>query len=208
MILPRGLGDGGDDATPLELPRRRAGAQKLPGQVDGDDRVPLLERHLVERGIPLQSGIADRDVQRAEFRDGGGIHPLDLVLAAHIGLQRDGAAPHGLDLMRHLVGRLGVRHVVHHDICARPGQAERHRLPDAGVGAGDDSRLSRQHRMIGCVRQAARIRQSRGGRVFGIGGAHPGVRSVTVACSRYLVRRAPPAPAPSPSAVQQPITIA
>lgn len=47
--------------------------------------VPLLQRHRVERGIALQAGVADDDVQRAELRDGGGEHPLDVLFLADVG---------------------------------------------------------------------------------------------------------------------------
>lgn len=98
------LRDGGNDAAALELPGGGARAKELARQVHPDDGIPLFERHLVERGVPLQAGVADQHVQRAELGDGGGEHPLDVLLLADIGSKRDGAAAHAMDFMRHLLG--------------------------------------------------------------------------------------------------------
>lgn len=86
MSLPAALKHDGNDPAALELPRRGAGAKELTGQIDTDHGVPLLQRHRIERRIPLQPGVADADVQRTKMGDGIGQHLFDFVFIADIGL--------------------------------------------------------------------------------------------------------------------------
>ncbi len=85
-----------DDAAPaalLHAGHRGADGVKRRGQVDGDDRVPFLDRELLDRRHELDAGIVDEHVDRAEglfaerdhFGDfgglghvGGRVHRLDL----------------------------------------------------------------------------------------------------------------------------------
>ena len=104
--------------TVLATPRRLnstsgfSRTQKLASQVDVDDGLPLLKRHLVDRRIALQTRIGDHDMQRAEMRDGLRKHRLDLVLVPDIGLDRQSTAAAGLDGVRDVLGRDRVGDVV------------------------------------------------------------------------------------------------
>ena len=70
-------------------------------EVDPDDGVPILFRHVGEQTVAQDAGIVDQDVETAERLDrhsdhGLGIRPVGHVVAAHRGL----AAGH-LDLRHH-----------------------------------------------------------------------------------------------------------
>ena len=60
---------------------RLADAKKLPGQVDCDDGVPLVERHVDERRVVLHTGIGDENVDAAEMPDKVARHRRNLVSA-------------------------------------------------------------------------------------------------------------------------------
>lgn len=166
------LGDRRDHAPSFELPRGGAGAQKLAGQIDADHGIPLLERHPVERRIPLQPGIADRDVQGSEMRDRIAEHLLDLVLLADVRLQRDRLAAHALDRVRDLFRGFGIDDIVDDDIRAGMSQSKGDGLADAGIGAGDERGLAGEDRLVWDARQSARVRQCGGRWVLGIGFFH------------------------------------
>jgi hypothetical protein len=59
-----------DDAAPQELACSRLGAEKLAGQIDGKDLVPLFQSHVGKSGIALQAGIVDQNVDRAKLAYG------------------------------------------------------------------------------------------------------------------------------------------
>src|SRR5437868_9010696 len=70
--------DGRDDAAAHEFENGFASAQELARQVDGDDGVPLLQAHRMERCVSLQPGIVDEDIDGAEFGDCAPEHFLHL----------------------------------------------------------------------------------------------------------------------------------
>ena len=63
---------------------------------------------------------------------------IDLLLARHIGLHRDGPPAGGLDLGHHGRGGLGIGPVVHADPVAARGTQARRRRADAPAAAGHD----------------------------------------------------------------------
>ncbi len=69
MILPARARDALDDAAALELADRFAGAEELAGQVDPDHRIPLRQRHRLERRVALQAGVVHQDVDGTEDSD-------------------------------------------------------------------------------------------------------------------------------------------
>ncbi len=129
--------------TTYELAHRLARAEELPGQIDANDGIPIVEGHRLDRRIALQAGVGDDDIQGAKDLHHSGEHLDDLVLPAYVGPDRDRAAPHRRDLADHLVGRRLICDKIHRNIRAGPGQAHRHGPSDAGVGAGDQCRLTR-----------------------------------------------------------------
>jgi hypothetical protein len=78
--LASGAGDAFDDAAALELAHGFASAKKLSRQVDRNDPVPLVERHLVNRRVLLETGIRDQDVDGAPLLQHPRERRLDLVL--------------------------------------------------------------------------------------------------------------------------------
>ena len=71
---------------------RRRGSVEDAGEVRVDDLGPLRGRHVGHVGEDADAGVVDEDVEAAEPRDGGGDRALDIVVAAHVGVQRfDGA---------------------------------------------------------------------------------------------------------------------
>ena len=49
-----------------KLAQCRTGAEKLPGQINIQHAVPLLQRHIGKRSIFLQAGVGHQNVQRAK----------------------------------------------------------------------------------------------------------------------------------------------
>src|SRR6266446_7284699 len=142
--LARCPGDALHDATALELAHGLASAEELPAEVHADDRVPLLERHLLEGCVPLEAGVVDEDVHRAEVLDGALEQILDLPLARPVRALGESAASRLRDLADHLdCGVLPVP-IVHHDVGPRGAQREGDGAPDAGACAGDDGFLAVQ----------------------------------------------------------------
>ncbi len=67
------------------------------GQVGVDHLVPGLGRDLVDRPeAAAHPGVGHQDVQAAELLHRGGDQPLDLLQAAHVGLQADHATAAGV----------------------------------------------------------------------------------------------------------------
>ena len=67
-------------AAPLELLHRFAGAEELARQVDADDGAPLVECHFLKLRVLLETGVVDKDIDRAELLEHPGEHIFDLFL--------------------------------------------------------------------------------------------------------------------------------
>jgi hypothetical protein len=143
MILPSARDFGARSAT-QELAYCLAGAQKLPGQIDVDNGLPLRQRHLVKWRVALQPGIGDDDVERAETRARLVEHRDDLRLVRHVGAQRDRPSPACGDPVGDGVSFALAGNVIDDDIGAGHGQRERHGLSDSRIGAGDQRLLPGQ----------------------------------------------------------------
>ena len=133
---------GVDDAAPLA--RLHAGHRGADGverrrQVDGDDRVPLLDREFLDRRDVLDAGIVDQDVARAELLFGRLDHRGDLGRLGHVGRRIERLdAELLLDAGALLLDLGRSAEAVDHDVGAVLGERAGDAEPDAGGGAGDD----------------------------------------------------------------------
>ena len=140
-----------DGTTPRRRNSRTAAprAQKLAGQIDAEDFVPLFQGHVGESGIALQAGIVDENVDRAVLAHGAVEHFLNLVLRRNIGFMRNCIAAGTADFIHHGVRGLVAVNIIHHHISARLAKSDRDALTDAGVGPGNECFLSGQRLVIG-----------------------------------------------------------
>jgi len=74
-------------------------------EVDGDDRVPLGFRHLVEDGVAQDAGVVDDGVDVAISLHGVGEQRMRAVPGGDVGAVGDGLAAAGADGLHHLFGR-------------------------------------------------------------------------------------------------------
>ncbi len=100
-------GDVDDTARPGLFHQRHGGGDGVErrGQVDGDDRVPLFRREILDRGDMLDAGIVDEHVHRAEAFGGGGDQRPAPVGFRHVGLDVN-------DLARMVLGHFGGECVI------------------------------------------------------------------------------------------------
>ena len=128
------------------LDPRRAGHVERPPQVDVDDGVEQLRRHVVERLVAQDAGVVDDDVDPSEGVDGrldDGLATLGRGHAAGVG-DRDAAEVVDLlggGLGRPLAAALAAdrrAQVVDDDLGAARRQQERVLAAEAPAGAGDD----------------------------------------------------------------------
>jgi hypothetical protein len=116
------------------------------GEVDGDDRVPLLDRELVDRRDVLDAGVVDQDIHRAEALDRLAQHRRDRLRLQHVGAvveHRDLVLRRQLRAQRLDLG--GVAEAVEHQIGALRGEAGRDAKADAGSRAGHQRGLAFEH---------------------------------------------------------------
>jgi hypothetical protein len=147
MILPAEQDTAG--CTPRRLNSRTASraqrAEELAGQIDGNDLVPLRERHFVERRVLLQAGVVDQDVDRAELPTHAIEHLPHVVFVGNVAAVGVAiAAAAAPDLLDHRLGIGGPADVVDHHVGAGVPEAYRDPLADPGTGAGDERSLSLQ----------------------------------------------------------------
>jgi hypothetical protein len=117
---------------------REHGAIRAPDaeQVDLDRALELLARHRRHASHELQPGVRDRDVDRAETRDGGLDGAIDRVEIGHVGLEPRGPRPELLGKRREPLGlQPDERHVGTGGV-----QALRRRGADAARGARHEHR--------------------------------------------------------------------
>jgi hypothetical protein len=132
------------DVAAFELGNGLPCAQKLTGKVHADDPVPLLDGHLLERGVLLHARVVHEEVERPELSGYFGEHPLHLGLVGNIGLYRHTAAPEPLDVAHDLPCLLGCAAIVHRHVGTR--FRERHGAGPsyARAGSGDEGSLARE----------------------------------------------------------------
>ena len=131
------------------MPRRLGHVERAP-QVDVEDRVEQLGRHVVERLVPQDAGVVDHDVDGAERVDRGlhdGLAALGRGHAVGVGHR---LAAEVVDLLGGLVGRAllaavaadRAAEVVDDDPGAAPGELEGVLAAEAAARAGDDRDLA------------------------------------------------------------------
>src|SRR5690348_14240464 len=143
--LAGGDGDVAHHAALPELAHRFPRTEKLPGQIDRDDLVPLFQRHIEQRRVTLQPGIADANVERSEMTDRLGEHGLDVFFGADVGLDGKRTASADFDLVRDLFSRFRMGYIVDDNVSAGRAKAESNRFADTGIGAGNQGGLSFKH---------------------------------------------------------------
>ena len=138
------------NALTLEDPQRRPRAQKLPGQVDTDDGVPLLQRHVDCRGVLLNARIGQQNVQVPERLQRLLEQTLHVRLFRHIPAQSNRSAPGRLDLGRQRLRGFRLRVVMHYH--RRTGRRQRPGTGRAnpGTAASDQRHLSRERNLHEC----------------------------------------------------------
>jgi hypothetical protein len=82
---------------------------------------------------------ADEMGQAAELAVDGREQALDIVLAAHIGLDGRGAAAGLGNIRHHCRSRRLVMRIIHRDAISAGGGKARRRSADAATGAGDEN---------------------------------------------------------------------
>jgi len=87
-------------------------------------------------------GIGDENVDDAELGNGAPEHLLHLGFVVDVRLERESPDTGPADLFGHRFGAILTGQVVHHDIGAGLTQRDRHRLADAGIGAGHQRLLA------------------------------------------------------------------
>ena len=140
--LAGGTGDRVDDAPPAKLTDGIAGAQELAGEVNGEHRVPLIQRHLVERCILLNAGVVNEDVDGSELFLHPSEHLPDVFFVRDVNLVAVRPDAQRTDLLDDFLRRLFARAPVDHHICSCAAEGDGHRPADAGVGAGNQSLLA------------------------------------------------------------------
>ena len=119
------------DPPPLEFPNRFPGAEKLAGEVDIDNLLPLLQGHLLEWGVPLDSGIIHQDIDGSEMVQGRVEHAHYIRFYRHIRLAGNGPGAAALYLAAYGLGRLRVGHIVDQNIGTGVAKGNCHGLADA-----------------------------------------------------------------------------
>ena len=125
-----------------ELFDRLAGAEKLPGQVDVDHGLPLVERHLGYSCITLQAGIGDQNIQPTERVDERRKHGLHVALFGHVGLQDDCMAAGLLDMPGELFSAFSAVEIIDSHLRARLRQCNRGCGSDPRAPSGNERGLT------------------------------------------------------------------
>ena len=137
-----------DDAAELVLAhrrQRRARGMERRRKIDGQDRVPLLDRKLLERRDVLDAGVVHQNIEAAEVIQRHGDHVGDRRGLRHVGRR---IAHLDAELRNDLGLRFGdvfrLAEAVEHDrgacCCERASNAE----PDAAGRAGDERHVALQ----------------------------------------------------------------
>ena len=100
---------GRDGAAAAEFPDGFARAQELPGEIDRDDRVPLLQGHGRDRRVLLQPGVRDQNIQGPELRPDALEHLGDRALIGDVRLVRERFAACCGNRVDHALGRVIAR---------------------------------------------------------------------------------------------------
>jgi hypothetical protein len=142
--------------------RGLARAQEGSGQVDRDDLLPLLQRHVDELEGLLDPGVVDQQVEPAEGLADLGEAALDVGLDRDVHLDGHRAPAGGLDGSDHRAAVVDLAAVVDGDRGAVGGELEGGPLAYAGGGAGDQGAAPLEQTRIGWMEVEVVIGHPRG----------------------------------------------
>ena len=119
-------------------------------EVDGEDDVPLLFRHVEDHLVAQDAGVVDDDVEPAEGVERLLHHAVAGLEVGDVVVVGDGVAAHLLDFVDDLVGRAllaagagrGAAEVVDDDARALGRERQALAAADAAAAAGDDRDLA------------------------------------------------------------------
>ena len=116
------------------------------GQVERQDRVPLVDGKLVDRRDELDAGVVDQHVDGAELRERLAHHRFDRVLLRQVGaIVADRGAVLVLDLRAQRLDLRGVAEAVENHVRALPREGAGDGQADAARRSGHQSSLALQH---------------------------------------------------------------
>jgi hypothetical protein len=137
-----------DDATEPVLAHRRQHSPsgvKRRGEIDREDRVPLLDRKLFERRDMLNAGIVDEHVEPAVLVERGSSHSRDGIRPGHVGRRiADRDSEFGGDLVARFGDLGGDTEAVEHDRGSSLRQRAGNPESDAAGRARDKRNLARE----------------------------------------------------------------
>ncbi len=127
--------------------RHRLGHQERTGEVDRQDALPILQRHVEQRLEHRDAGIVDQRIDAAELPMGLLHGDLDRSWVGDIGLERQGGirAVQGIDSGAQRV----AQNIQHRNLPAVLQEAGRRREADAARRAGDKGNLFQLRRHVG-----------------------------------------------------------
>ena len=143
-------GDGADRHDAASSRLQQVGERMLDGQersreVDSDDQLPLLQRHLVGHRRMQDPGAGDDRVQPAQLAGCVSDHSGRRGLVRNIVGERRRPAVVGGDPLSHLLGQVGS-HVGDRHRCTFGGEAKGTGLADAAAGSRDERSAASQPR--------------------------------------------------------------
>lgn len=105
--------------------------------VDSEDGVDLTTLHIGQGPEMFDAGVADGDIEAAEFAMCGFEHGFYFFFVGDVGFEDEGAHSVGADLLRDGLGGCAAGEVVECYVCASLGVFEGYCGADAAAGAGD-----------------------------------------------------------------------
>ena len=116
---------------------------KRRGEIDRDHRIPALNRKILDSGDMLDTGIVDKNVHRAELRNGVLHHLLDLFRLGHVSTKVGGLdAELCCGLLLQICDLRGIAKPVEYDVRALRGERLCDAEADSGGGAGHEGGFS------------------------------------------------------------------
>ena len=128
--------------TAVLLPVRHRGVRRrvVPAQVDPDDGVPLLRRHLQHGPVAQHAGVVDQAVEPAELGHRGRDQPVGHLDVGDVALDEHRRAAGSGDLADHPGADVRVE-LVEHDRRSLPRALQRLPAAEPAPGAGDHDHL-------------------------------------------------------------------
>src|SRR6266446_10015787 len=100
------------DPATFEFADGFTGAQELAGEIHIEDELPVGQRHLVNGGVLLQTGVVDKNVNGAELLNHLLEHRLHVLFLSDIGLVRESIAAAIADVLYDFLGSLRTRNII------------------------------------------------------------------------------------------------